>query len=135
MKQELKPIDEKLNDIFEIIKAIEIEDDPGVSTVLLDGFILSLNIIKELSENSNPAETLDVSEQIKMVTRCLGLDLESLVINIIQKMNENQEGNNDKPVDQNTLDFIISNSDLDDYEKFIAENKAKEDLDFLSKSI
>ena len=69
MTQELKPIDEKLNDIFEIIKAIEIEDDPGVSTVLLDGFILSLNIIKELSETQNPAETIDISEQIKMVSR------------------------------------------------------------------
>jgi methylthioribose-1-phosphate isomerase len=135
MTQQLKPIDEKLNDIFQIIKDIEIEDDPGVSTVLLDGFILSLNIIKELSEKSNPAETLDISEQIQMVTRCLGVNLEELVVHIVKQMNEGQDGNSDKPVDQNTLDFIISNSDLDDYEKFLAENKAKEDLDFLSKAI
>jgi hypothetical protein len=135
MTQELKPIDEKLNDIFEIIKAIEIEDDPGVSTILLDGFILSLNIIKELSEKTEPTETLDISAQIQMVSKCLGISLEELVINIVKEMNEGQDGNSDKPVDQNTLDFIISNSELDDYEKFLAENKAKEDLDFLSKAI
>lgn len=135
MKQELKPIDEKLNDIFQIIKDIEIEDDPGVSTVLLDGFILSLNIIKTLSETTEPVEKLDISEHIEMVSRCLGISLEDLVVHIVKQMDAEQTGNNDKPVDQNTLDFIISNSDLDDYEKFIAENKAKEDLDFLAKTI
>jgi hypothetical protein len=135
MNQQLKPIDEKINDIFEIIKAIEIEDDPGVSNVLLDGFILSLNIIKELSERLEPTDKIDISEHIQMVSRCLGISLEDLVVHIVKQMSEERDANPDKPVDQNTLDFIISNSDLDDYEKFIAENKAKEDLDFLSKTI
>lgn len=134
MNQQLKPIDEKISDIFQIIKDIEIEDDPGVSNVLLDGFILSLNIIKELSERTEPVEHVDISEHIKMVSRCLGISLEDLVVQIVKQMNEGQDAS-DKPVDQNTLDFIISNSDLDDYEKFVAENKAKEDLDFLSKTI
>jgi hypothetical protein len=49
-------------------------------------------------------------------------------------MNENQTMP-DKEVDKNTLEFITSASDLDDYEKFLAQAKAKEDLDFLSNAI
>ena len=130
-----RTIDEKLNDIFEIIKAIEIEDDPGVSTVMLDCFILGLNVIKELSENpTDTRDKFDVSQHVEMVSRILGIPLKDLVMQCIDEVNT-ALGNSDKPVDQNTLDFITSQSDLDDYDKFLAQNKAKEDLDFLSKAI
>jgi hypothetical protein len=127
-------INEKLDAILEIIKSIEVEDDPGVSTVLLDGFILSMNVIKELSERTEPTDTIDISKQIEMVTSILGISLTDLVMQIIKDMNENQEMP-DKEVDKNTLDFITSTADLDDYDKFLAQSKAKEDLDFLSKAI
>jgi hypothetical protein len=127
-------ITEKLEKILEIIKLMEVEDDPGVSTIMLDGFILSMNLIKELSERTEPVESIDISKQIEMVTSVLGVSLHDLVMQIIKDMNENQEMP-DKEVDKNTLDFITSTADLDDYEKFIAQNKAKEDLDFLSKAI
>jgi hypothetical protein len=127
-------ITEKLDKILEIIKLMEVEDDPGVSTIMLDGFILSMNIIKELSEQTEPAKTLDISKQIQMVTSVLGVSLHDLVMQIIKDMNENQEMP-DKEVDKNTLDFITSAEDLDDYDKFLAQAKAKEDLDFLSKAI
>jgi len=127
-------ITEKLEKILEIIKLMEVEDDPGVSTIMLDGFILSMNLIKELSERTEPVESIDISKQIEMVTSVLGVSLHDLVMQIIKDMNENQEMP-DKEVDKNTLDFITSAADLDDYEKFIAQNKAKEDLDFLSKAI
>ena len=127
-------INEKLEKILEIINLMEVEDDPGVSTIMLDGFILSMNIIKEMSERPEPINTLDISKQIEMVTSILGVSLNDLVMQIIKDMNENQTMP-DKEVDKNTLDFITSAADLDDYEKFIAQTKAKEDLDFLSKSI
>ena len=127
-------INEKLEKILEIIKLMEVEDDPGVSTIMLDGFILSINIIKELSEQTEPATTLDISKQIEMVSSILGLSLNDLVMQIIKDMNENQEMP-DKEVDKNTLDFITSAENLDDYDKFLAQAKAKEDLDFLSKAI
>ena len=127
-------INEKLEKILEIIKLMEVEDDPGVSTIMLDGFILSMNLIKELSERTEPVDSIDISKQIEMVTSVLGVSLHDLVMQIIKDMNENQEMP-DKEVDKNTLDFITSAADLDDYEKFLAQNKAKEDLDFLSKAI
>ena len=127
-------IDEKLEKILEIIKLMEVEDDPGVSTIMLDGFILSMNIIEELSKRTEPVDSIDISKQIEMVTSILGVSLHDLVMQIIKEMNENQEMP-DKEVDKNTLEFITSAADLDDYEKFLAQNKAKEDLDFLSKAI
>ena len=127
-------INEKLEKILEIINLMEVEDEPGVSTIMLDGFILSMNIIKELSERTEPAASIDISKQIEMVTSILGISLHDLVMQIIKDMNENQEMP-DKEVDKNTLDFITSATDLDDYDKFLAQAKAKEDLDFLSKSI
>ena len=127
-------ITEKLEKILEIIKLMEVEDDPGVSTIMLDGFILSMNLIKEISERTEPVESIDISKQIEMVTSVLGVSLHDLVMQIIKEMNENQEMP-DKEVDKNTLDFITSAADLDDYDKFLAQNKAKEDLDFLSKAI
>ena len=127
-------INEKLEKILEIINLMEVEDEPGVSTIMLDGFILSMNIIKEMSERTEPIETVDISKQIEMVTSILGISLHDLVMQIIKEMNENQEMP-DKEVDKNTLDFITSTADLDDYDKFLAQNKAKEDLDFLSKAI
>jgi hypothetical protein len=127
-------INEKLEKILEIINLMEVEDEPGVSTIFLDGFILSMNIIKEMSERTEPIESVDISKQIEMVTSILGVSLQDLVMQIIKDMNENQEMP-DKEVDKNTLDFITSTADLDDYDKFLAQNKAKEDLDFLSKAI
>jgi hypothetical protein len=62
--------------------------------------------------------------------RTLGISVENLVMEIINKQ---QQDLNNKVPDQQTLDFITS--DMDDYEKFLAQNKAKEDLEFLAKSI
>jgi hypothetical protein len=126
-------LDEKIEAIFNIIKTIETEDDPGVYLLMLEGFILSLNLLKELSEKGN-RENIDISEHLEIVSRVLNISLKDLVLHIITEVNEGQT-TNDKAVDENTLAFITSTSDLDDYEKFIAQNKAKEDLDFLSKAI
>jgi hypothetical protein len=126
-------LEEKIEAIFSIIRTIETEDDPGVYMIMLEGFILSLNLIKELSEKGT-RENVDISEHLEMVSRVLGISMKDLVLQIINEVNEGQ-ATNDKAVDENTLAFITSTGDLDDYEKFLAQNKAKEDLDFLSKAI
>jgi hypothetical protein len=119
---------EKLNQIGTVINEIETED-PGTAGILREGFGLSLNIIKEVAENGN-RDVVDVSEHIEVVSRVLNISMRDLVMNIMQDM---QGGANDKAPDQDTLNFITS--DLDDYEKFLAQEKAKKDLDFLAKSI
>ena len=40
-----------------------------------------------------------------------------------------------KAPDKESLDFITSDVDVDDYEKFLEENKVKENLDFLNSQI
>jgi hypothetical protein len=118
---------DKLNLIAATIKEIEAED-PGMAAILVEGFGLSLNLIETVSKNGARKE-IDISEHLEVVSKILNVSIKDLVMAAMQ--GENSE--NDKVPDQDTLDFITS--DLDDYEKFIAQNKAKSDLDFLSKSI
>ncbi len=118
---------DKLCDIEKIINEIDVED-PGMASILREGFGLSLNLIKQVAENG-PRKEIDISEHIDIMSRILGVSLSDLVMNIMQS----QEQTSDKAPDQETLDFITS--DLDDYEKFLAQNKAKDDLDFLTKNI
>lgn len=120
---------DKLAEIGKIIGEIETED-PGTAGILREGFGLSLNIIKEVSENGGRT-VVDVSEHIDIVSRVLNVPFRDLVEHIIQSQQPSDAS--DKAPDQATLDFITS--DMDDYEKFIAQNKAQEDLDFLAKNI
>lgn len=122
-------LQEKMDNIFNIIGEIK-EIDPGVAAILIEGFGLSLNLIKEVAENGRRKE-IDISEHIEIVSNVLGISMKDLVLNIIQS--QQPADGSSKEADKATLDFITS--DLDDYEKFLAQNKAKEDLDFLSKSI
>jgi len=41
----------------------------------------------------------------------------------------------DKQPDKETMDFLTSTVSVDDYEKFLEENKVKDNLNFLSKEI
>lgn len=118
---------DKLNLIAETIKEIETED-PGMAAILVEGFGLSLNLIETVSKNGARKE-IDISEHLEVVSKILNVSIKDLVMAAMQ----GETSENDKVPDQDTLDFITS--DLDDYEKFIAQNKAKSDLDFLSKSI
>lgn len=121
---------DKLAQILDIIKSTE-ADDPMVSAILMDGFGLSLNLIAVNVERAEKGEVgNDISQQLEMISRVCGISLEDVVRYVIDQDQTNQA---DKPVDQATLEFITS--DLDDYEKFLAQNKAKEDLDFLNKVI
>ena len=125
-------IEEKIVEIHEIIKEVDTED-PVVGQILLEGFGLSLNIIKTMIANEGK-RVYDYSEQLQIIAKLMGFSLEDLVQQILErKAQESDNGN--KPADEETLGFITSKSDLDDYERFIAKNSAKESLDFLSKEI
>ena len=119
---------EKLEQIHSIIKEVGAEN-PTTGNILLEGFGLSLNLIKSVAENG-PRETIDVSEHLEIISRVLGYDLEKIVQMAFES---SQLGEVTKQADAETLDFITSG--MDDYEKFLAQNKAKDDLDFLKKSI
>jgi hypothetical protein len=121
-------ITQKIQQIFDIIKEIEPES-PEISGILMEGLGLSLNIIESVIEN-NGRKNIDISEHLEMISRILGVSLTDLVMSM---MNDTSSEQNDKVPDQETLDFITN--DLDDYEKFLAQNKAKESLDFLSKEL
>lgn len=120
-------IHNKLEEISQAIMEIK-NIEPAYGSILTEGFMLSLNLIEEITKNNGVRE-MDISEHLQIISRVLGVSLEELVAAAMPK--DFQESN--KEPDQATLDFITS--DLDDYEKFLAQNKAKENLDFLSKSI
>ena len=125
-------VEEKIVKIHELIKEIDVED-PVVGQIMLEGFGLSLNIIKSMIANEGK-RVRDYSEHLQVISKIMGFSLEDLVTQILERKAQDSL-NGDKPVDKDTLDFITSKSDLDDYERFIAENSAKENLEFLSKEI
>jgi hypothetical protein len=108
---------------------------PDVADVLAHGFVLSMNLLEAIALKGRE-EFNDVNKQIELVTSVLGFDLEKLVIGVIEKNNSTGTGSmidNTKEPDEETLKFITS--DMDDYERFLAEAKAKESLDYLKSSI
>ena len=121
-------LDTKLQSIYAIIEDIK-TDDPFVAGVLVEGFGIALNTIDAAIKN-NGRDKIDISEHLETVSSILGISVRDLVMHVIQTQ-PGVEGN--KAPDEETLEFITS--DLDDYEKFLAQNKAKDDLDFLAKNI
>ena len=120
---------EKLKNISENINEISKYDD-GLANLIWMGFDTAMSLAQSISENNEKKEQIDVSIYLQQICDVLGIDIEQLVLSIIQNNTENSA---DKEPDLETLDFITS--DLDDYEKFLAKNSAKSNLDFLSKEI
>jgi hypothetical protein len=129
---------EKLNLIFALIKEIS-QEDKLIGDILMVNYQRAINTIQSISTDT----PMDVSEQIKLVTELLGIDLEVLVKTIIEEdYNMNQTGDfiNSGEADKATIDFITGNSqninnsnNIDDYEKFLAQTKA--DMEFLKGEI
>lgn len=117
-------IDTQINNIIDIIKDIQKEDE-GIAAVLFEGLGLSLNLIEQSIKDGSRTE-IDVSEHLEIASRVLGFSVKDLILYTMQ-------GQTQKEPDEETLKFITS--DLDDYEKFLAQAKAKESINFLSKEI
>lgn len=120
---------EKLQQINDIINEVA-EEDTGVANVLRDSFTLSYGILEAVAKHGGTIQELDVSDQITLVSNTLGIDMEQLVIHAITEFND-QMDLEQKAADEQTLAFITADEDVDDYERFIEENKVKENLDFL----
>lgn len=120
-------IETKLNQIIELAKEIRNEDE-FTGVVLFEGLGLSMNILEAAAANRG-RDKIDISEHLEIVSRVLGVSLKDLVSHAIQTMSSTQQ----KEPDEDTLKFITS--DLDDYEKFLAQSKAKKSIEFLAKEI
>lgn len=122
---------EKIEEIIRIMGEIS-EEDNVTGRVLLDGLGLSINVLETISKEDFKG-TLDVSDQINLVSNILGFSLEEMVMYIIKESPE--DSLSDKEPDKETMDFLSSTVSVDDYEKFLEENKVKDNLNFLSKEI
>ncbi len=122
---------EKIEEIIKLMGEIS-EEDNVTGRVLLDGLGLSINVLETISKEEFKG-TLDISDQINLVSNILGFSLEEMVMYIIQQSSD--DSLSDKEPDKETMDFLSSSVDVDDYEKFLEENKVKDNLSFLSKEI
>lgn len=126
----MSTVNDKIDNIFNMIMDIK-KDNEAIHYLMLEGFSLSIELITELRKTGS-RESIDFSKHLEIITNILGVSLEDLVIQSLNKI-QNENGESTKEPDQETLEFITS--DLDDYEKFLAKNSSKESLDFLTKEI
>lgn len=122
---------EKIEEIIRLMGEIS-EEDNVTGRILLEGLGLSINVLETISKDG-VKEDLDISDQINLVSNILGFSLEEMVMHIIKESSD--ESLSDKQPDKETMDFLTSNVSVDDYEKFLEENKVKDNLNFLSKEI
>jgi len=122
---------DKLNHIFELICEISAEDQ-ALGVLLKEFYTLSLKTASEIAQHGGDRDKIDISQHISIISNILGADVRAMMEQVLLDLSAQQVESN-KEADSATLEFITS--DLDDYEKFIAQNKAKESLDFLSKEI
>lgn len=122
---------EKIEEIIRLMGEIS-EEDSVTGRVLLDGLGLSINVLETISKEDYKG-TLDVSDQINLVSNILGFSLEQMVMSIVQSASD--DSLSDKEPDKETMDFLSSTVSVDDYEKFLEESKVKDNLNFLSKEI
>jgi len=122
---------EQLNNIVKEIDAI----DSGVGTIFYDAFGIALNTMKIVNEHGGSLAEVDVSEQLIAVSNAMGIDVRKLIEDILMRDYSDQQDIMSKAADEATLEFITSDEDVDDYERFIEENKVKENLDFLKGEI
>jgi hypothetical protein len=120
--------DQTTNQLQAVFDAIMNIEDPLVGTIVIGNFKSSLITIQKVQENKdNNPDGVDISDQINQVCEILDFDLKEMVMHIMSQANPVVES--DKEADKDTLEFITS--DLDDYERFLAQAKAKKELDFL----
>lgn len=123
-------INEKFSAIWDLVDEIY-EENQEIGAIVAECFNLCIKTLVAVTEKGNRDE-IDISEHIKIMSRALGVDLQKLVEQAMSDVS-GQTMESQKEADATTLEFITS--DLDDYEKFLAQNKVKESLDFLSKEI
>ena len=130
----MKTIEDAVKDIYSNIDAIG-EHSPEMAQVFAQAFAVAANTIEKLNEagEADAVVATDISDYLEMINEIFGFSMNDLVL---ESMRQNgMEVMSDKEADQATLDFITSDEDLDDYERFVKQNQAKENLDFLKNEI
>lgn len=131
---------EKINAILDLINQIS-EEDKVIGEIFFVNYKSSINTIAAISKGN---QSLDIDEQLILLSDLLNINLEEVVKYILEKdyiNNQSGEFVNAEEADQSTIDFIVGNSkninntnnDIDDYEKFLAQTK--EDMEFLKGEI
>lgn len=112
------------NKIAELIKICN--DIKEVNETLGNIFLMNVENSMQIIQSLNSEKELDISEKISLISELVGIKLEDIVIQI---MNNNRIDTENS--EQESVDFIINNSDIDDYEKFLKKNLIKESIEEL----
>lgn len=112
------------NKIAELIKICN--DIKEVNETLGDIFLMNVENSMQIIQSLNSEKELDISEKISLISELVGIKLEDIVIEI---MNNNRIDTENS--EQESVDFIINNSDINDYEKFLKKNLIKESIEEL----
>ena len=128
-------INDNLQNILDNIKAVG-EEDRGAANILMEGFSISLNMLKTAAVEKDEfrQDVIDIQPHLDAINNVLGIDIEQVVLDIISKQSENSI-NSSKEADKETLDFITADEDIDDYETFLKENNITETLEELKKEV
>jgi len=118
---------------------------PIYGDILFDFYEKSVNLMRKVSdekvekyEDLQEDQKLNDFDKIKTISNIIGFSIQDFLNEVVQeklKDVQSQQTNFDKEVEKETLEFITSDQDLDDYERFIKQNKVKENLNFLSENI
>lgn len=123
-------IEKHVTQMLDSIREIE-KIDPVIGNIFSQSFAVGANTLEAVHEADGTDNPVDISEYIEILNNIFGIDMKQIVDHLLEsKMEESQ-----KEADQNTLDFIMNDEDLDDYDRFVKENQAKENLDFLKNEI
>lgn len=125
---------DKLSLMLEFASSIR---DDRIRMVVMESFSMAVGVIESdegrVSGNDD-GDSIDIADKIGMISSILGYSLEDIVGSLMQ-MGDTGVDISSKEPDKEALDFIISDVDVDDYEKFLEDNKVKENLDFLNSQI
>lgn len=128
----MKTIEQAISDMYANIDAISHHDET-MGNVFLQSFSVAANTIEAMYESQQVSDNVDISAYLNMLNGIFGISMQELVEEAMRQ--SGVEVMSSKEADQATLDFITSDEDLDDYERFVKQNQAKENLDFLKNEI
>lgn len=156
MEKNIEKIFEKLSIISKEIGDINVMC-PIYGEILFEFYEKSVNLMEKVSNEKiekfsdvNDEDRINVTDKIKVLSDIINFPIENFLNDLIREkideIQKNQQTNFDKEVDKETLEFITSNSkmndieinvdlEIDDYENFLKQNSVKENLNFLSKNI
>lgn len=128
----MKTIEDAVKDIYTNIDVLS-KHEPVIGKVFHQSFAIAVNTIEAMHKEQQDVNTTDITNYLTMLNGIFGISMQELVEECMRQ--NGMEFTSSKEADQATLDFIMKDEDLDDYERFIKENQTKDNLDFLKNEI